>query len=60
MQKDAQKVIDRYSNRTKVTKLVVDEEDTTPTLQSYQEETTQISKEKNKQQAKSQILDLKT
>ena len=60
MQKDAQKVIDRYSNRTKVTKLVVDEEDTTPTLQSYQEENTYISKEKNKQQAKSQILDLKT
>ena len=60
MQKDAQKVIDRYSNRTKVTKLVVDEEDTTPTLQSYQEENTQISKEKNKQQAKSKIVDLKT
>ena len=27
-EKEAQKVVDRYSNLTKVTKLVVDEEDT--------------------------------
>lgn len=32
---DAQKVVDRYSNRTKVVKLVVDEQDVGPTNVDY-------------------------
>ncbi len=49
-EKEAQKVVDRYSNLTKVTKLVVDEEDTGTVVA---ESTNQSRQENNNQGAKS-------